>query len=144
MKIKNPARHLPHYAIRIHFSDGTQMNKRGSAQPEIDVPVEKGEYLALVFECLNSARETQIKLLFVDGAWVDFSEAALAEMLAPKPEPKPEPVPASKEETCGPDIAMSEPKPKPKPNRKRKPVERKPEPRDEDADDDGRFGLGCN
>ncbi len=90
MKIKNPARHMPHYAVRIYYPDGTQMNKRGSAQPEISVPVEEGEYVALVLEGLTEARVAQIKLLLVDGAWIDFSDEVLAEMLAPKPERKPE------------------------------------------------------
>ncbi len=87
MKIKNPARHLPHYAIRVHLPDGTLFNKRGSAQPEIDVPVKEDEYLALVFECFDNGQKSQVKLLRVAGAWVDFSAERLAEMLNPVPDP---------------------------------------------------------
>ncbi len=113
MKIKNPARHMPHYAIRIYYPDGTQMNKRGSAQPEISVPVEEGDYVALVLEGLTDARVAQIKLLLVDGAWTDFSDELLAEMLAPKPKPKRKrkPKPEPEKEVCGPDIALPKPEP---------------------------------
>lgn len=87
MKIKNPARHLPHYAVRVHLPDGTLFNKRGSAQPVIDVPVEEGEYAALILEGRTNAGVAQVKLLLVDGKWLDFSEEALAELLDSVPDP---------------------------------------------------------
>jgi len=113
MKIKNPSRHLPHYAVRVHLYDGTMFNKRGSSQPEIDIPVEEGDFKALILECLTDARVAKIKLLLVDGKWIDYSEAALAELLADKPKP-------AAQQGC-----WSPPEGKRKPT-KRKPVERKP------------------
>jgi hypothetical protein len=124
MKIKNPARHLPHYVARVYLLDGTWFNKRGSSQPEIDLPVDEDACLTIVFECLDAGQVSVVKLLRVEGTWIDFSDAALAEVLAPKPEPKPEPapdpVPATKEERRRYEEQNSEIENKPKPKRKPK------------------------
>lgn len=161
MKIKNPARHLPHYAVKVYLPDGAQINKRGSAQPEIDVPVEEDEYQALILECQDSARVSKIKLLLVNGAWVDFSEEVLAEML--NPTPVPDPVPPTPEETQRYEKQNREIEDERKPVERieartvkagaRKPVEREPVVRKlpkrkpverSDEDEDGRYGIGCS
>ena len=98
MKFRNPARHYPSYLVHIYLKDGRQLNVRGTAAPEIDLPFDEGNVLAIVVKILDASRDVKFTQLLVDGEWSDYSNEALEDVLSPpmtmpkpKPEPKPEP-----------------------------------------------------
>ena len=90
MKFRNPARHYPSYLCHVYFKDGRYLNIRGGSSPEISLPVEEDEVLAVVVKILDASREVKMTRLLVDGEWSDYSEEALEAILSPpKSEPKP-------------------------------------------------------